>query len=360
MSIERPWPPPDAPWHRHLPSATLRLLALVPTDVAFLAAAFCLFALATVGLSWLTGAPFMLPTERTSPALGVPATVPVACAGVGYLAAQIGRSVLRPRPGEDRRAILRLVVTDLSFILAFMSVVCLHFHIKTWMPLVHPRLYDRAYFRIDQQLHVLIAAADAVRASLARVLPAPDLWYQGAQAALLILSFWLHALGDRRWHHHNMTALLLLLMLGPLSYLVAPAVGPFVFEDGPNAVATASQHAMHAVFLAVQAGGPAWLAEHGGSHFTAAVAAMPSLHVALACVVTYYAVKARSLLIPLVVLLSVWIFIESIVSRWHYLVDLPPGILLAVLVIAVTNRVCRWRVTVPAAVPERQLTPAAT
>jgi hypothetical protein len=315
----------------------------LPRDLAFLIGCFLLFALATVLLGRLTGAPFVLPTERVSPALGIPAIVPVAVAGIGYLLAQAARQALWPRPGQGWAGTLRLALGDLAFIGLFLAVTYLHFHIKTWMPLVNPHLFDEAYLAVDQALRPVLDALAAVRAAVARLLPAPDLWYQGAQAALVMLAFWLHALGDRRWHHHSMTALLLLLMLGPLTYLIAPAVGPFLYEDGPNAVATASQHAMHAVFEQVRTGGPAWLAAHGGEHLTAAVAAMPSLHVALATLVTYYAWKMRSALLPLILFLSGWIFVESVVSRWHYLVDLPPGVALAALVILIANRVCRWR-----------------
>jgi hypothetical protein len=175
---------------------------------------------------------------------------------------------------------------------------------------------------------------------LASVLPAPDLWYQGAQLGLFIGSFWIHGLGDRRWHHHNVTALLLNLMIGPLTYLIAPAVGPFIFETGPNQAATAAQQAMYAQFSDLVAQGPSWLIAHGGAYFTAPLAAMPSLHVSAACIVSYYAIRARSWFAPLMILFAIWIFIDSVVSRWHYLIDLPPGILLAMVSIAIANWVC--------------------
>jgi hypothetical protein len=137
-----------------------------------------------------------------------------------------------------------------------------------------------------------------------------------------------------------MTALFLNLMIGPLAYLLAPAVGPFIFEAGPNRAATAAQHTMYAQFSDLVTQGPSWLSAHGGQYFTASLAAMPSLHVSAACIVSYYALKARSRFAPLMVFFSVWIFIDSVVSRWHYLVDLPPGILLAAVSIAIANRVC--------------------
>jgi hypothetical protein len=305
------------------------------------------YALVCVLLGRIVGAPFVVPAERISPALGLPAAVPVGVAGAGYVALQIARRTVDRHRGHDVDGIARVVATDLAFLLLFVGIVYLHFHIKTWMPLLRPHLFDDSYFQIDQRYKFVIDAGGVLRALLARVLPAPDLWYQGAQAGLLILSFWLHALGNRRWHYHNLVALLLIMMLGPLSYLIAPAVGPFIFETGPNAVATASQHAMYAVFQQVQAGGSIWLAQHGGEHLTAAVAAMPSLHVTLACVVPYYAHKARSALTPLLLFLAGWIFIESVVSRWHYLIDLPAGVALAAFVVVVTNWACARRGWIP-------------
>jgi hypothetical protein len=132
-------------------------------------------------------------------------------------------------------------------------------------------------------------------------------------------------------------------MIGPLTYLVAPAVGPFIFGDGPNATATAAQHDMYRMFSELQAQGPSWLSAHGGQYFTAPLAAMPSLHIGAACIVSYYALRARSPFAFPAIFLATWIFFDSVVSRWHYLVDLPAGILLAALVIAITNRVCRGR-----------------
>jgi hypothetical protein len=335
-----------------------RRLVGLPPDLQLLAGAFLVFAAATLLLGALKGLPLMPPTEGASPALGVPAALPVVAAAAGYV---LVRSVLGARaggpprigPGGGRAAFLQPLTLDLAYLLAFVVVGWLHFHVKTWMPLLRPRLFDATYFAVDEHLAGLIAAADLARAGLARLLPAPDLWYQGAQVTLVVLSFWLHALGDRRWHHHNVTALLLVLMIGPFAYLVAPAVGPFLFQEGPNAVATASQHAMYQVFQKVQAGGPAWLARHGGENLTAALAAMPSLHVSLACVVSYYALRARSAFVPLILFLSGWIFLESVVSRWHYLVDLPPGVALAALAIALANRACRWRVAAVAAAVAR-------
>ncbi len=313
-----------------------------PPHVLLIGWAVAGFGFFTLLLSALIGAPLMVPTERVSPALGLPAAVPLGIGLLGYLATQLVAQQWRtePRPPE---LLARHLLADIAFLTLFIIVVYFHFHIKMWIPLLNPHMNDAFFFSIDQRTRWLVDGAAAIRVSLARLLPRPDLWYQGAQIGLILLSFWMHAVGTRRWHHHNMTALLLNLIIGALAYLVAPAVGPFVFEQGQNLAATLAQEDMHRDFLALRAQGVSWLAEHGGASFTAPLAAMPSLHVSLACIVTYYALKARLTVAPLIVFLAGWIFLESVVARWHYLVDLPAGILLAALVIALTNLLCRRR-----------------
>ncbi len=325
----------------HLRSMLARMGLLRP-NIVFLGAAVAVFAVVTALLSLAIGAPFVIPSDHVSPALGLRPAVPLEIALLGGLLGQVVGWKLSDG-GRDYNQLLRRISTDLVYVIMFVIVIYFHFHLKMWMPLLNSHLYDPVYFQIDQNLRPVIVGIDRIRTVMATLLPAPDLWYQGAQLGLFIGSFWLHGLGKRRWHHHNMTALLLNLMIGPLAYLLAPAVGPFIFEPGRNPVATAAQQAMYAQFTELQAQGPSWLLAHGGEYFTAPLAAMPSLHVSAACIVCYYALKARSPFALLMVFFAFWIFIDSVGSRWHYLVDLPAGVLLAALVIAIANWVCRPR-----------------
>ena len=316
-----------------------RLLArtgLLRPHLVFLGATVLGFVIVTALLALAIGAPFVLPGERVSPALGTSPALPLQIGVAGWLIGQLLRWRLS---GRDANQLGQRLATDGTYLLMFVVVLYCHFHIKMWMPLLNGRLHDDWYFQIDQDLRPVLEGLGRVRAALASLLPAADLWYQGAQLGLFIGSFWILGLGDRRWHHRNMTALLLNLMIGPLAYLLAPAVGPFIFETGPNRAATAAQQAMYAQFTELAAQGPSWLAAHGGQYFTAPLAAMPSLHVSAACIVCYYTLRARSWFAPLMVFFALWIFIDSVVSRWHYLIDLPPGILLAAVSILIANRV---------------------
>ena len=312
-----------------------------PRHVAFPLAAFLLFLGIAAAIALACGVRFVLPTEARSPALGFSGTVPVLVAALGYAAALL---LARKAARRDNRRLLGDTLTDLLYLALFIGTSTLYFQLKLWMPLVNHALYDQALFSVDQRLHPLLDGVSRLRNGIAAGLPMADFWYQGAQLGLFILSFWgLAFCRDRRWHQHNVTALLLNLMIGALAYLLVPAVGPFVFEQGQNAAASQAQHAMLEVFDAARTQGAAWIAAHGGEHFTAAPAAMPSLHLSAALIVIYYTARARSALLPLMVAFGGWIAIEALAARWHYLADLPAGALVAAASIAATNLAYRRR-----------------
>lgn len=323
-----------------------------PRDVRALTLACVAFVLFGAALSRAIGAPFVLPAGE-SPALGTNFALPLVAAVLGYVGLLVGANVVRGA-AADEAPWRRRVADDLYLLLLFVIVVYVHFHVKMWVPLVNPRHFDADYYAVDTTLRPVIDVLGWARAGLADLLPHADVWYVLGFFSMFSLSFWFHAASRRHWHYHNMVALALTEIVGAIAYLAAPAVGPFVFEHGPNALATAGQVRMYAQYQELQRDGAAWLAAHGGSYFTAPLAAMPSLHLAAAFVMAYYAVRARLVIAPYAVAVVVWITVESVVSRWHYLVDLPAGLVLAAFVIAVTNRLCRHRVASATAVAARR------
>jgi hypothetical protein len=74
-------------------------------------------------------------------------------------------------------------------------------------------------------------------------------------------------------------------------------------------------------------------ASHGGdydsSYFVAALAAMPSLHLAHALVFLYFGLRYVRWLGFIYVVPVTFIAAEAVASRWHYLVDLPAGVAVA-------------------------------
>ena len=314
----------------------------VPREFKIVGAAFLAFAATAMALASLYGLAFVVPTENVSRAIGVHYVVPFVVGIAGYAILQIVSARTR-RNGASSSERWRSIASDSYFLLLFVGVIYLHFHIKMWMPLINPTLHDEFFFATDGYLSWLIALAQQARAAVAFVVPNVDVLYQAGFLGMFAMSLWFHAAGNRRWHFQNMTAILIMEMMGALSYLAAPAVGPFIFEAGPNVLATAAQQAMLDSFRGLVAAGPEWLTVHGGDYFTGPPAAMPSLHIAGAWIITYYAIKARSIAMPLMAILFGWIAIESVVSRWHYVIDLPVGLLLATLAIVITNRIYRSR-----------------
>ena len=125
--------------------------------------------------------------------------------------------------------------------------------------------------------------------------------------------------------------------LGGFSYLIMPAIGPFIVEPGSQAMTSENQDLMYINYQSVQAHGVQWVNQWGGRYFTGSLAAMPSLHVAHATLMTYYMFKSRASLFPLFPVFWVWIVIESIVLRWHYVVDDIAGFFLAVFIICLVR-----------------------
>ena len=146
-----------------------------------------------------------------------------------------------------------------------------------------------------------------------------------------------------RYYPQFCLGVLLTLAIGGLSYLIAPAVGPFIYEDGLNPLATEAQAAMYWAHLQAVEHGMPWIREAGPAYFTGGLAAMPSLHIAQALSMTYFVYRAGSPLFVLFLLICFWVTIESVASRWHYIIDLPAGLLLSLLVIWLAHKLCRDR-----------------
>ena len=320
----------------------MKILRDIPRDCLFIGLASLAFLVVACAFSAITGAPFTVPTERMSRAIGVHYMVPFAIAIVGYCIAQALHISVRYR-SQSVSSLKTKILSDIYFMILFVIVIYLHFHVKMWMPLINSNIYDHVYFQIDNDGRGLVSVFFSIRSFLAPFLPNVDYFYQAGFLAMFAFSLWFHSIGRRQYHYHNLVALLLLQMVGGLSYLVAPAVGPFIYEEGLNQVATAAQSAMFAAFTQVQVSGADWLAKHGGDYFTGPPAAMPSLHIAAGAIITYYALKARLLVSGALVFLFAWLVVESVASRWHYVIDLPPGLAVAFVVIVLTNRICANR-----------------
>ncbi|MDP6406586.1 MAG: phosphatase PAP2 family protein [Alphaproteobacteria bacterium] len=286
---------------------------------------------------WL-GTSLVLPDGRMSFYLGFRYAVPLGLAAL-WLAVPLATDRLLRR-GQPPRVQARDLAWNGVYLVVFSLVMWLHFHLKMWIPLLNPRRYDAFYQAIDVALAPLLTATIAVRQAVAVLLPSVDWWYMWAFIVLFFVSFSYHTASDTSRFRPVFLATLINQSLGAVAYCLAPAVGPFLYDRGLNAMADAQQQNMWAAYQQLTATGPAWLESYGQAYFVAGLAAMPSLHVGASWIFVWYVFRARSHLRLPYVLLFAWIVIEAMASKWHYLIDLPAGIVLAAVAIWIANRLC--------------------
>lgn len=299
-----------------------------------------LFSAIVVAIATAYGAPLVVPRERVSLALGYSAALPVGMAIVLYVILRLFRTLLRKNSG-NAPPLLHMVATDLILMGLFLAATYFHFNLKTWVQVINPQLFDPLYFAIDEELRPLIDVFYWIRSNVLTLVPNTDAWYQTAFLLMFISGFCSLAITRHPVYPRFCLGVLLTMCLGALSYMVAPALGPFIYEQGLSASATEAQAGMLWAHEQVKEEGMAWIARAGPSYFTGGLAAMPSLHIAHAVVMTWFIFQARSALVPIFLTMCFWVLIESVASRWHYLIDLPAGVLLAVFVIWLANRLCR-------------------
>jgi len=222
-----------------------------------------------------------------------------------------------------------LAKTFLVALPCYAVVLICHFNIKLWAPHINPMLWDSTYWQIDTALHPLVAACFAIRRAIAPLIPLDGNFYMTAFIAMFYLSFCFQAVRDPHNFRTLFLAALLFQGLGALSYLVMPALGPFLHEQGVEPLQTLAQQGMLGDYHANMAGGAAWIAENGATHLTVGLAAMPSLHTGGSFLFLLFAWRYAKVLIPLYLILFGFILVDSIASRWHYLIDVPVGIALA-------------------------------
>ncbi len=307
----------------------------LPNDLGIAISIVAIFSVICLVIAAVYAAPLNMPRERISAALGASAVVPVVIAIALYVVLRFTKALLGHKDAAAP-PLLQAITVDLSLMVLFLVATYFHFSLKTWAHVINPALYDEAYYAIDLQFQPILDAFDWIRASFFTLIPGADALYQGAFLLLFIGGFCSLAVTRDPIYPRFCIAVLLTMSLGALSYLIAPALGPFLYEEGLNPQATQAQASMLWAHEQVKLGGMAWIEEAGPAYFTGALAAMPSLHIAHAAVMTFFVCQARSPLIAPFLLICAWVAVESVASRWHYLIDLPVGLALAAFVIWLT------------------------
>lgn len=279
-------------------------------------------------LAWGFSLPISLPDVRALSFTGMSIWAPFAAFGLWWsIVILAGRG--------------RQIPIYIAQLFAYLVILVSHFNTKLWMTAVNPQLYDKSYMAIDQMARPVIDASFSIHSFLASFVGIQQL-YLFAFLAMYVCSIMTHSFRNFIVFRKLIFASMLVHALGGLSYLVAPAIGPFLFEPGLNAIATEQQRYMLTVYDGVASGGADWIAKHGAFAMMGPPAAMPSLHVASSAVFVWYAWKHERWLSWAYIPLFLFIFAEAMATRWHYLIDLIAGLALTAVCIAISDLAFRW------------------
>lgn len=273
------------------------------------------FLILLVSVSWTLGLPISIPTIGSASFVGIHYLYPLLGIGIWGAFAFLGQ----------RKSLGRVFLIALP---CYAAMLFVHFNFKLWLPHINPVLHDPFYWETDQFMRPLVDACIQIRTWLDPIIPVDGNFYMTGFIALFYVSFCYHALWTPEQFRKLFVAALLFQGLGTLAYLPFPALGPFIYEPGLGAAVASAQQGMLQFHQSSVANGPAWLAANGSAHFTAGLAAMPSLHSGGAFLFFLFAWKYGRVLVPLYGLILLFIMIAAVATRWHYLIDIPPGLAL--------------------------------
>lgn len=234
----------------------------------------------------------------------------------------------KPKKYKNDELLITLGYIPLIFI-----TVILHFNFKAWMPIVNPVLYDNLYAKIDSLLPIA-STLESISRMLNLNRTGPTL-YHGLFVLMFFFSFIIHLSFDSFINFRKVVVgTCLILLLGSLSYWIAPAIGPFILKESTLSSFSGYQEHMYSLYLSLKSTGIPPI-----GYFTNAPAAMPSLHVANSFFFLSMAKKNIPILSMIYFVLFGYIVIVAVGSGWHYFIDLIGGLILSLIVIKIIDKV---------------------
>lgn len=211
----------------------------------------------------------------------------------------------------------------------------LHFNFKSWVPLVNSNLYDPFYMSIDNALSGIVFWSQNAISHI----PGAAYFYHKIFVIMFCLSFAIHLAFDSLPNFRKVVAgVCFILLFGGVSYWFFPAVGPFIYQNTLPDFFNVQQK-MYDLYLIV------YMYHYiPAGYFISPLAAMPSLHVAHSFFLTFMAMRSVKPLGFFYIPLFLFLCITAVASRWHYIIDLPFGLLLSFLAIWLVD----WLYSCPA------------
>jgi hypothetical protein len=244
-----------------------------------------------------------------------------------YMMVSLARGMLRGSFSSS--AFSRDVFQFLRLLLALMIALYLMLCFKWWSHL-GPQLYDGAYLRMDE-------AAGALKhwiLSLDATLEIPHIFYFRIYAAAFVTSYALSIALAPGIFSRLVTAGAAVCVIGGASYMLAPAYGPLFFALPEGSIMEETQRIMLEVSEAFRASNGAAFDPY---RFEAVLGAMPSLHVAHSVVICAFTWRMHRLLGLGYLLVALYVSVFAVATHFHYLIDLPAGLLVAVVAVKLTD-----------------------
>jgi hypothetical protein len=240
---------------------------------------------------------------------------------------------------------------DLARFVVFMVLTSyVYAWLKVMVPLLNGTLWDEGLARLETAMHFGINPGPLLLA----LYPSPALWraldsyYAYFFPSIMIGVGWFATTLSLRERARFAAGFSLLWIAGSWGYLAAPSLGPcYAFPDDyaefrrHATVQARTQDAFRSHYGAVR-----MLREKPGTTHVNPVygiGAMPSLHVAGQAFLALWARRRCRPLFLVYLFFTLLTFFGSLVTGWHYAVDCYAGVLLAMLCVAVGERVARER-----------------
>lgn len=224
------------------------------------------------------------------------------------------------------------------------AAVFLFYQFKSWTPLINPRMYDGLYQRIDDLAWPLRDGILEARLWLAAHVPVnlDTIYYTMFVLMFLVALVAYGTIGTARQQRRLLVGICASLLIGGVSYWVAPAAGPFIYRSLAGEHVAQGQQVMLAMYRSIHDTGvvPA-------NYFGVALGAMPSMHFAFAIFFLAFTYRTKRWLAWWYWVTIAWFLVDSVFLGWHYLVDIAGGAVVAAAAYYLAARLIPSRDPVP-------------